>query len=136
MTDSNTSPAVPPSANQPAAGYGQSTPPASAPAYQQPSQQQPYGQQTYGQPYGQGSTEKYNVLSIISLVTGILGISLAAIITGHIGLSQIGRTREKGRGFAIAGLVLGYLGILVGIIALFVFIVFAGAYEQGAVTTG
>ena len=62
------------------------------------------------------------MLAIVSLVTSVLGISLVGIITGHIGLSQIGKIGEKGRGLAIAGLVLGYLGILISIIVLVIFI--------------
>jgi len=87
--------------NQP---YG--TPPAyqQAPAYNQ------------GPGYGQPATDRYNVLAIVSLVSAFF-ISLAAIITGHIALSQIKRTGEKGRGLAIAGLILGYVGLLLSILA-------------------
>lgn len=53
-----------------------------------------------------------NVLAIISLVTGILWLSIAAIITGHIALSQIKKRGEGGQVLAIIGLVLGYLGSL------------------------
>ncbi|MEB0274837.1 DUF4190 domain-containing protein, partial [Cryobacterium sp. 5B3] len=98
-----------------------------APAYgapdtygqQQYGQPQQYGQQPYGQPLAQ---DKYNVLAIVSLVSAFF-VSLAAIITGHIALSQIKKTGEKGRGLAIAGLVLGYLGIVAGIIATILFVV-------------
>ncbi|TFD75073.1 DUF4190 domain-containing protein [Cryobacterium sp. Sr8] len=139
MTDPTMPPVGPPSENQPPPppGYGPPAVPPAAPAYQpqQPAgQPQQYGQQPYGQPYpGQ---EKYNVLSIIAMVTGILGISLVAIITGHIGLSQIGRTQEKGRGFAIAGLILGYLGLLAGIAAVIFFFVVMAAYETSSSMTG
>ena len=60
---------------------------------------------------------KWNVLSIVSLVTSILGLSLVGVITGHISLSQIKKTGEQGRVLAIIGLVVGYLGILGWIIA-------------------
>ncbi len=53
---------------------------------------------------------KWNVLSIVSLVTSILGLSLVGIITGHISLSQIKKTGEQGNVLAIIGLILGYLG--------------------------
>lgn len=66
--------------------------------------------------------DKYNVLAIVSLVTAFF-VSIAAVITGHIALGQIKRTHEKGRGLAIAGLILGYLGILAGIISIIVLIV-------------
>jgi type IV pilus assembly protein PilA len=54
--------------------------------------------------------------AVASLVCGIIGIfpfSLVAVILGHISLSQIRKSagRLKGRGVAIAGLVLGYLGL-------------------------
>jgi hypothetical protein len=57
------------------------------------------------------SVAKTNVLAIISLVTSIIGFTLVGIITGHIGLSQIKKTGEQGRGLAIAGLIIGYLSI-------------------------
>ncbi|HEY8591104.1 MAG TPA: DUF4190 domain-containing protein [Naasia sp.] len=80
-------------------------------------------------------TEKYNVLAIVSLVSAFF-ISLVAIITGHIALSQIKKTGEKGRGLAIAGLVLGYIGIVVGIIAVIAWIAFAATLaSNGTITT-
>ena len=83
------------------------------PAYQQaPAYSQAPGYNGYGQP----ASERYNVLAIVSLISAFF-VSLAAVITGHIALSQIKRTGEKGRGLAIAGLVLGYLGVIGGIIA-------------------
>lgn len=120
MTDPNLPPVTPPPANQPPAAPAYQPP--AAPAYQQPAPPA-YGAQqpappAYGQPYGQPTgPDKYNVLAIVSFVSSFF-ISLVAVITGHIALSQIGKTGEKGRGLAIAGLVLGYLGILTGIIIL------------------
>lgn len=124
MTDPNLPPVTPPPANQPPAAPAYQPP--AAPAYQQPAPPA-YGAQqpappAYGQPYGQPTgPDKYNVLAIVSFVSSFF-ISLVAVITGHIALSQIGKTGEKGRGLAIAGLVLGYLGILTGIIFLVVLI--------------
>ena len=54
-------------------------------------------------------------MAIASLVTGILGISLLAVIFGHIGINACNRDGLGGKGMAIAGLVLGYLGLVVGI---------------------
>lgn len=51
-----------------------------------------------------------NSMSIVALITG-LTVAPLGIIFGHIALSQINRTGQEGRGFAIAGLVLGYLGL-------------------------
>jgi peptidyl-prolyl cis-trans isomerase B (cyclophilin B) len=59
---------------------------------------------------------KTNVLGIVSLVTAILGISIAAVITGHIALSQIKKRGEAGHGIALAGLIIGYVGCAIWII--------------------
>jgi hypothetical protein len=54
-------------------------------------------------------------LSIASLVLGILWIlgigSILALIFGYVGLRQIRRRDENGRGMAIAGIVLGWVGV-------------------------
>ncbi|GHD80055.1 uncharacterized protein DUF4190 [Salinibacterium amurskyense] len=75
---------------------------------------------------------KWNVLSIISLVTSIIGLSLVGIITGHIGLSQIKKTGEQGNVLAIIGLILGYLGFVIGLI---VAITIIGAATIGGVSS-
>jgi len=91
-----------------------------APVYAQSAQPS-----AYGTPTGPGP-ETFNVLAIVSFVSAFV-VSLAAVICGHIALSQIKRTGEKGRGFAIAGLVLGYAGILAGIITVIVVIALVGS---------
>lgn len=96
------------------------TPPASpevpepAPAAATPPPASPYVQQ----PYAAGP--KTNVLAIISLVLSIIGISIGGVITGHIALSQIKKRAEGGRGLALAGVIVGYVGCL-GWIILWVF---------------
>ncbi|MFM9876895.1 MAG: DUF4190 domain-containing protein [Rhodoglobus sp.] len=78
---------------------------------------------------------KWNVLSIVSLVTSVVGLSLVGIITGHISLSQIKKTGEQGNVLAIIGLVLGYLGLVVGVILLVVWIgLLAAAGTAGYLT--
>ena len=58
-----------------------------------------------------------NGLAIGAMICGIaeiftLGLaSIPAVILGHLARSQIKQTGERGDGMAIAGLVLGYLGI-------------------------
>jgi Domain of unknown function (DUF4190) len=101
------------------------------PAYQQPAYQQPaYQQPVYQQPGYQQSmqSQKTNGFAIASLVCSLLCISLLGIIFGHVGLSQINRNREGGRGLAVAGLILGYIG-LVATIAIYV-LVFAAASAE------
>jgi ABC-type spermidine/putrescine transport system permease subunit II len=65
--------------------------------------------------YGQLPQERFNTLSIVAFILAFV-VSLGAVICGHIALSQIKRTGERGRGLAIWALVLGYLGILLGIV--------------------
>ncbi len=66
-----------------------------------------YGQQPYPGPVG----PQTNTLAIISLITGIIGFSLIAIITGHIAKKQFKENPDKysGEGMATAGLILGYI---------------------------
>ncbi|WP_373740825.1 DUF4190 domain-containing protein [Neisseria sp.] len=62
-----------------------------------------------------------NGLSVVSLVFGILGFvilpfigSIVAVITGHIARRKIRRTGQDGSGLALAGLILGYIGLITG----------------------
>ncbi|WBU37717.1 DUF4190 domain-containing protein [Homoserinibacter sp. YIM 151385] len=89
----------------------------------------PYGAaQPEPTPYAAGApvAQKTNVLAIVSLVLAFV-VSLGAVICGHIALGQIKRTGEGGRGLALAGLILGYIGIVGGIIAIIASIALAGA---------
>jgi hypothetical protein len=64
------------------------------------------------------ATARTSGMAIASLVLGLVWIcglgSLLAVIFGHVALSEIerGRGQVLGRGMAIAGLILGYLGLL------------------------
>ncbi|MFS0733187.1 DUF4190 domain-containing protein [Microbacterium sp. 1P10UB] len=129
------------------AGYG--APSSSAPSYAPPTGPA-YGQGGYGQqpsgypaaaPYGaaQGYPAAYtpyptepktNVLAIISLIASIVGFiwiipflgGLAGAIMGHISLGQIKKNGEKGRGLALAGIIVGWVGVglfVIGVIAFF-----------------
>ena len=68
-------------------------------------------------PYPAPVYQSTNGLAVASLVAGFLWIgwlgSILAVIFGHIALGQINRSggREGGSGLAIAGLVLGYMGV-------------------------
>jgi len=130
---------------QQAAGW--STPPPSAPpAWNAPAQQWQYGQTPPGQlgypanypqmppgypppsPYSYGAPGRpdtgTNGFAVASLVLGLLWIaglgSLLAVIFGHIAQSQNKGTSRGGTGLATAGLVLGYIGLALGVVAAFV----------------
>ncbi|WP_139415860.1 DUF4190 domain-containing protein [Agromyces laixinhei] len=63
--------------------------------------------------------EKWNILSIIGFVIVFFGFSVISIILGFIGLSQIKKTGERGRGLAIWAIVLGFASIIIGAIVFF-----------------
>jgi len=102
-------------------------PPPPPPYQQQPPQYyQPQYQNPYWPPPPNPGT---NGLAIAAMVLGIIWIywigSILAIIFGHIALGQIKRTGQSGRGMAIAGVVLGYVGL--GTLLFFMAIGFASS---------
>lgn len=76
----------------------------------------------YGQPYGQPVlAPRTNGLAIAALACGIGGFfvfpaSFAAVALGHIARHEIRQTGEAGSGLATAGLVLGYIGTVIGVL--------------------
>ena len=66
--------------------------------------------------------EKWNVLSIIAFIIVFFGFSLISIILGFIGLNQIKKTGERGRGLALWAIILGFVSIVIGIIFWIVFV--------------
>lgn len=70
----------------------------------------PYGYQGYGPP-----PRPTNGMAIASMVLGILWIwwigSILALIFGYVARSQIRQRNESGGGMAIAGIVLGWIGV-------------------------
>jgi hypothetical protein len=67
-------------------------------------------------------------MAIASLVLGILWLdwigSALALIFGYVALSQIKRRQQKGRGLAIAGITLGWIGV--GLLVLVVILAISG----------
>lgn len=57
-------------------------------------------------------------LSITSLVLALLGFNIIAVIFGHVGLARTRRTGAPGAGFAIAGLIIGYLTLAAIVVTL------------------
>lgn len=62
----------------------------------------------------QGRSGPTNGLAVASFVVSLFGMSLLAVVFGHVALGQIARRGERGDGFAVAGLVIGYIGLVVG----------------------
>jgi uncharacterized membrane protein len=89
-------------------------------------QQQPYGgqpaqQSPYGQPqpqyggYGQAEP-KWNVLAIVGFILAFL-VSIAGLVISIIAFVQIKKTGDKGRGLALAGIIIGAVFLVIGIIS-------------------
>jgi len=104
---------------QPPGGYGQ--PPG---AYGQPGWYPQPGYQ--GMPAWTGGAgypaPQTNGLAIAALICGVAQIAagpltgIPAIILGHVARSRIRQTGEQGAGMALAGLILGYIGLVLAII--------------------
>jgi hypothetical protein len=59
-----------------------------------------------------------NTLAVVSLATALTSIgAVAAVITGHIALTQLKTDEKSGRSLALAGLIVGYSTIAFWIVA-------------------
>ena len=108
---------------------------------QQYPQQQQYPPQQYPPPqppYVVAARPPYDGLAITSFILGVLWFgwlgSIMAVILGHIALRNIRRTHASGRGLAIAGLILGYIGL--STLALFILLGIIGAATGSGSSTG
>jgi len=97
--------------------------------YPQP-QPQPTGLGMHRPPAADGFAITSMVLGIIAIITCFLGIIFGsiAVIFGHLSISRINKDPQNrgGKGMAIAGLVTGYVGILI-----FLVLVFSPAGDEG-----
>jgi hypothetical protein len=92
----------------------------------------------YGQPQWQPEPPKKttNGFSIAALVLGICWVwgigSILALVFGYIGKSQIDKSqgRQGGRGMAVAGIVLGWIGI--GLLILWIVLVAVAASHSSS----
>lgn len=67
--------------------------------------------------YPSNAKPPLNPLAVVSLITGLFGGAVVPVVLGHISLARINQTGERGRSAAIIGLVLGYLQVVVFVIA-------------------
>lgn len=75
-----------------------------------PVYQQTYVQATYAQPPATDG------VSIASFVTSLLGFNIVAVILGIVGLNRTKDGAMSGRGFAIAGIIIGSISLVMIII--------------------
>lgn len=115
--------------------YGQQYPPQQYPGQQPPpqyGQPSPYGYSGYGQQPPSGT----NGMAIASLVTSGAGFLLCTLacpvgaILGHVALGRIKQTGQDGRGLALAGIIIGWLGtvLLVGVVIFVIYAVNVGYF--------
>ena len=118
---------VSPQPGYPQAGYPQAGYPPGG--YQPGGYQQPMA----GWAGGQDMVPRTNGLAIASLVCGIAQIifgiltGIPAIILGHMARRQIRQTGEQGAGMALAGLILGYVGVALAVLAVILIIAVVAA---------
>lgn len=103
------------------------SPAAAGQPYQQP-YPQPYPGQ-YQQPYPTytPASRPTNTLAVVSLIASIAGVtflpivaSITGVITGHMARRQIRETGEGGDGMAVAGVVIGWIGVGIAAIGIIV----------------
>jgi hypothetical protein len=154
MPDTPAVPPVPPVPPGPEADLSAAAvvPPPPPPAVPESAVPNPYAQPGYAPPaYGQpgsppapspyGDVPRTNPLAIVSLVLSLVAVfvwflgSLGAVICGHIALNQIKRTGESGRGLALAGVIIGYVGlgltVLIGLAYAILFAVVVSSSNSG-----
>jgi Domain of unknown function (DUF4190) len=112
-------------------GYPASATPAPAPA---PGYDYGYG---YGYGYGAPAvaTPRTNGLAVASLVTSLCGLILCGLpaivgaIMGHVARKQIRESGEEGDGMALAGIIIGWILVVIylGVGVLFALGIFAAA---------
>lgn len=70
-----------------------------------------------------------NTLSIVAFVLSLLGFNVIAVVLGFVGLSQIKKTGQGGRGLALAAIIIGFVSLVLGTI--FVIAAVAAAANAG-----
>ncbi|MDM7888794.1 DUF4190 domain-containing protein [Curtobacterium sp. RHCJP20] len=82
---------------------------------------------TNAQPYQPApATERYNVLAIVGFILAFV-VNIAGLVVSIIALSQVKRTGERGRGLALAGVIISAISLLFSIISIVVVIAAAGS---------
>jgi hypothetical protein len=117
----------------PSSGYPTGPPPAGAYGY-------PAGPPGYG--YGYGSTPKTNGLAIASMVCSFFFFiywipGIVAIVLGFVARSQIRRSNgtQTGSGMALAGIIVGFAGLVIGIVLIVVLVAVVNHCNQNGTCT-
>ncbi|MDH6532341.1 hypothetical protein M2119_000578 [Aurantimicrobium minutum] len=83
------------------------------------------------------AASRTNVLAIVSLTSGIFGLTfmpllggLIAVITGHLSRKEIHTSGEAGDGLAKGGLVTGYIGLAFAVVGLVIYGIFMAIFAM------
>lgn len=81
---------------------------------------------TYQPQYTPAPAKSTNGLAVASLVLGLTGVSIVALVLGYVARKQIRQSNgsQEGSGFATAGIVLGWIGTVLGLIVFVAWIAF------------
>ena len=76
------------------------------------------------------SSSPLNIMALVGFILSVSGVAtgitvIPGIVLSHIGMSQIKRTGESGRGFALAGLVVGYCVVGLSAVAVIMIVLIA-----------
>lgn len=108
----------------------------SYPSYEPPPQP-PYGSSPYGGPPLYQAPRPTNGLAIAAMVVSILSalgvvaacgvggiFGVVGAILGHVARGQIRRDNADGDGFALAGIIVGWIAFAIAIVAVVLFVLF------------
>ncbi|WP_430645157.1 DUF4190 domain-containing protein [Agromyces sp. GXS1127] len=70
-------------------------------------------------------TDRWNIWAIAAIITVWFTIILG-LIFGHIALSQIAKTGERGRGLALTAVIVGWAGVVAGALIMLFILIFGG----------
>lgn len=97
--------------------------PAQPPASGMPYLAQPPHQYYPPHPYPYPPARSTNGMAVASMVLGIVWVywigSILALVFGYLALRDIRRSGQKGEGMAVAGIVLGWVGVAVLVLVLY-----------------
>ena len=85
---------------------------------------------------------KTNALAITSLICGIAQLmfgplaTIPAVVCGHMARGQIRRTGEQGAGMALAGLILGWIGVGFTVLVILIAVLAVVAASRGGAAGG
>ncbi|HJQ04179.1 MAG TPA: DUF4190 domain-containing protein [Nocardioides sp.] len=113
----------------------------------EPPQGPPYGSSPYGGPPLYQAPRATNGLAIASMVVSLVAVGgallmcgvggifgIAGAIMGHVARGQIRRDNAEGDGFALAGIIVGWVTFAVGLLAVIAFVVFVIAVGHSVET--